>query len=230
MKELQKHSPSHTQETKKNLKTLNLAKQITDLTAQLPIIEMELTIQKTLDKPVIKSVFRGKETLAFTTIEKLVIRFLNSFGFSTKHNPDQIDIISVDAFEKFSYESLEDIILFFKMARAGDFGTTKRGVDSNLIFGEWFPMYLKRKSILREENHQKQKNEANDISVTYEDVKHTYKKADDKKQIEKLERYIDSITKYFDRQMLEDLIIDWENDAEKKNYIKHLKIKRRTIK
>ena len=142
----------------------------------------------------------------------------------------EIEIITIDAFEKFSYESLEDIILFFKMARAGDFGTTKRGVDSNLIFGEWFPMYLEKKADLREQNHEKQKNERNKLDVTIEDVEHTYKKAHEKRKLETILTYIDKITKDFDRQMLEDLIIDWEKDSEKKNYIKYLKKKRLTIK
>ncbi|MDB0600069.1 hypothetical protein PL373_02635 [Tenacibaculum maritimum] len=74
----------------------------------------------------------------------------NSFAFATKLTDDQIDILTVDALDKFSHESLEDILLFFKMARSGKFGTTKRGVDSNLIFGEWFPMYLDLKSRERE--------------------------------------------------------------------------------
>ena len=210
--------------------TLSLAEKITNFTVQLQIIEMRLTIDDTLEKPVLKNVFKNKEKLAFSTIEVLVKRFLDSFGFSKKADYNQIETISIDSFEKFSYESLEDIILFFKMARRGDFGTTNKGVDSNLIFGEWFTMYLERKSIRREENHEKRKNKANEISVSYEDVKITYKKAHEKKKLEVVKTYVDNITKNFDRQMLEDLIFDWDKDPEKKKYISILKKKRVTIK
>jgi len=210
--------------------TLVLAKGIISGDVSLAPIEMGLTIQKVLEKPTIRTVFRGNEKIAFSAISILVTRFLQSFGFSTKPDPSKIEMIAVDTFEKFSYESLEDIILFFKMARSGDFGATKRGVDSNLIFGEWFPMYLERKAILREENNEKQKNNLNDIGVSYEDVKITYKKAHEKKFIERLEAHINAITKDFDRQMLEDLIIDWEKDSEKKIYVKYLKVKRKQIK
>jgi len=207
-----------------------LAKGIISGDVSLAPIEMGLTISQTLNAPSIRTVFRGNEKIAFSTISVLVTRFIESFGFSTKMNPSQIETIAVDTFEKFSYESLEDIILFFKMARSGDFGTTKRGVDSNLIFGEWFTMYLERKSILREENHEKQKNDSSKTTTSYKDVEITYKKAHEKKFIERLEAHINAITKDFDRQMLEDLIVDWEKDSERKPYVKYLKVKRKQIK
>ena len=56
------------------------------------------------------------------------------------------------------------------------------------------------------------------------------KKARDKNKLEVLKTYIDKITKDFDRQMLEDLITDWEKDRERKNYVKYLKKKRNVIK
>ena len=180
--------------------TLNLANGIVSGEIKLISLELSLTIDKTLDKPNIRTVFRGNEAIAFNVIETMVARFLESFGFSNKPSPNQIEMIAVDAFEKFSYESLEDIILFFKMARSGDFGTTKRGVDSNLIFGEWFTMYLERKSIRREENHTRDKNKRNQSTTTIEDVEKTYEKAHKIDVRKKTEIEIDELIKDFDRK------------------------------
>jgi hypothetical protein len=216
------------------VQTLNLAKSIISGETRIISIELGLKLAETINKPSVRTVFKNNEPIAFNFIETLVTRFLDSFGFSTKPDKNQIEMIAVDAFEKFAYESLEDIILFFKMARAGEFGTTKRGVDSNLIFGEWFPIYLEKKSILRQQNHDKQKNELNKSTTSYVDVAITYQEAAKKRQLEKetetLLSWIDKITKDFDRQMLEDLIIEWDNDEKKKHFTKYLKRKRRTIK
>ena len=70
-------------------------------------------------------------------------------------------MLTIDTLEHFSYESLEDIILFFKMARTGAFGSTKKGVDSNLIYGEWFPAYLEKKAQIRETNYTTEKSNRN---------------------------------------------------------------------
>lgn len=217
----------------KQLKTLNLAKDII-AGSSVAQLELQLTISQADIKPKIREVFKGREQIAFSVIKVLVNRFISSFGFATKLTNDQVEIITVDAFEKFAYDSLEDVILFLKMARSGEFGTTKRGVDSNLIFGEWFPMYQERKSIAREQLREKEKSQLNTSTTSYADVAVTYQKAIKKKQIEKemqtLLAWIDKITKDFDRQMLEDLITDWESDEKKKHFSKYLKQKRRTIK
>jgi len=92
------------------------------------MFEMGLTIQSTFSKPNIRSVFKGETAqIGFSVVNVLVTRFINSFGFSTKLDPMQIEMITVDTLENFAYESIEDILLFFKMARSGKFGTTKRG-------------------------------------------------------------------------------------------------------
>lgn len=178
-----------------------------------------------------RSVFKAETAqVGYAVVSVLVTRFLNSFGFSTKPDPLQIELITVDTLEKFSYESLEDVVLFFKMARSGGFGTTKRGIDSNLIYGKWYPMYLDKKAELREQNYQKEKGDTSRTQATDEDVNATYKKIHDENFEKRVSNYVDQITIDFDRQMLEDLIIDWNKDPERKPYIDLLKIKRKTIK
>lgn len=211
-------------------KTIELSKDIISGTAAMSRIEVGLTISKTLSKPNFRTVFKGEAgEIAFSVVKILVSRFIDSFAFSNKLNDIQIEMLTVDTMENFNYESLEDIILFFKMARSGKFGTTKRGVDSNLIFGEWFPMYLEQKAEIREQNKADEKSKINSKPVTMEDVKKTYSQNENKNRLKKIQAHVDRITKMMDRQMLEDTIIDWSKSPKKKPYIDLLKRKRRTI-
>lgn len=207
--------------------TLNLSKNIVSGLANMPHIEMGLTIQQTFNSPNIRSVFKGENgSIGYSVVNVLVKRFLDSFGFSSKLNESQVEVLTVDILETFAYESLEDIILFLKMIRQGKFGTTNRGVDSNLILGEWLPKYLDLKADLREQNLIKENNERNTKQISFEDVKKAYKKPTEKV----VSDYVDKITTNIDRQMLEDLITDWEKDPKRKPYVRILKNKRTVIK
>lgn len=192
---------------------------------------MNLTITETIGKQVIRSVFKNDVESALGIITIIVTRFLNSFGFSTKHNEEQIDIISIDTLEHFSFESLEDIILFYKMARSGKFGATNRGVDSNLIFGDWLPKYLEIKSLEREKIITKKQNDyKSQPKISVEEVYQTYRKNLIRNVKNSAMDYINDFTKNMDRQMLEDTITSWSKDPELKNQVHLLKIKRLEIK
>jgi hypothetical protein len=203
-----------------------------DKTIKISVLEINLKIQNTFSKPPIRSVFKGEHlAVGFTLIEFLVKRFLNSFGFSTKHTSEQIEMIAIDTLENFGYESLEDIILFFKMARTGKFGETQKGVDSNLIFGKWFPMYLDKKSQLREKKHNDLKQESkNQNAISIADVEFTYRKTMIKKIESDAESFIINYTKNMDRQMLEDTINHWSRDKQLTKHVEILKSQRRVIK
>lgn len=193
-----------------------------------------MQIVDTLNKPTLRAVFKEHGNIGFSTLQILTKRFVDGFGFSTKLSDAQIEMITIDASDAFKYESLQDVILFFKMARSGKFGTTNRGLDSNLIFGTWLPMYLEQKAQAREEEYKKNKDQMNSEPLSYDSVQKFYKKhKDSKKNQENLEyakRRIDEITKDFDKQMLEDTITDWESKEEFKPWVFLLKKKRKTIK
>jgi hypothetical protein len=194
------------------------------------MIEMGLAINQVFDKPVISSVFKNESgQIGFSVIRVLCKRFLESFGFSTKLSDTQVDTLTVDVLEFFSCETLEDIILFFKMARTGKLGSTNRGVDSNLILGVWAPAYLELKSIEREKIIEKEKKQHFQNEMDSESIQKVYKKLSEKTFVQKVEAYVERITKDFDRQMLEDLIIDWEKDPQRSPYVGILKKKRATI-
>lgn len=217
--------------------SVQLVKKIGSGDLKLGSLELGLNISDTLQKATIKSAFRGQDMLIYTFVTILVKRFVDSFGFSTKVNNNQIEIIAIDTLEKFSYETVEDIIIFFKMARSGRFGTTKRGVDSNLIFGEWFPKYLELKAEERENlktieknEHKKDINNAAKVAYTYSKITEKEKFKQKQKFKERVKEYVDRETQNMDRQMLEDWIVEWEKDPQRKEYIDILKRKRREIK
>lgn len=210
--------------------TLSLAKAIIRNNSEIVNIEMSLSLPSTLSKPTMRTVFKDHGQIGFSVVSVLVTRFMDSFGFSTKMSPSQIEVLTVDTLENFSYESLEDIVLFFKMARTGKFGSTKKGVDSNLIFGEWFSQYLEHKAELREREHQKIKGELSNNPVTIEDVKSAYQKAAAANMPARVKAYVDKITKDINREQLEILIEEWNNDQQKKPYIDIIKRKRLEIK
>ena len=212
-------------------KTLDLARNILNGNAQISVLEMSLNIRNTFDSTNIKSIFKGENsTIAFGVMNVLVKRFMDSFGFSTKLSESQIETITVDALEHFSYETMEDAILFFKMARQGKFGATNRGVDSNLIFGGWLPLYLAQKADLREQNYVRDKNEQNKITVDLNDVKKTYDKLKGNGMRDRVIAYIEKITKDIDRNTLEKIITEWRADPIKNEYIQLLTLKRLQIK
>lgn len=234
MEELKKHQ-SNLQVTsliQKQQETLDLAKAIITKNINLGFYELQLSIDKTIDKPIIKSTFKNENSqIGFTIVSLLVNRFIDSFGFSTKLNESQIELLTVDTLEKFSYDSLEDIVLFFKLARSGTFGTTKRGVDSNLIFGEWFPMYMEMKAEAREREYIKNKKTITESTISIEDVKKSYEKIKPAETFrDRVLNYIDKITEGINRLELEDLIQAWSEDEQKKEYLRELKAKRLTIK
>ena len=233
---MQNNKPTVPQTTSITLlkqKTLDLSSLILENPSEISLVEMELTISANLDKPIIRSVFKGnKARVAYSVVRVLVSRFLESFTFTQKLSSAQIDSLTVDTLEHFGYESLEDIILFFKMARTGKFGVAKKGIDANMIFGEWFPQYLELKTIEREKqvqnerfSWQKEQNK-NAVRQVYSKIQAEQKA---KEKAKRIQERIDELTAPFDRQMLEDTIRTWQKSENLKEYVPLLKRKRMTI-
>lgn len=215
----------------KLVKTLNFSKAIIAGKAQLAQTERNLSLKSTLSNIAIRSAFKDNGTIAFGVTNVLVTRFINSFAFSTKLDPSQIELLTVDTLDNFEYESLEDIILFFKMARTGKFGVTKKAPDSNTIFGEWFPKYLELKALEREKQYQTKKDSLDKNTLQASKfVEKIRKEQIIKAERERLQKEVDDMTKYMDRQMLEDTITHFEKDKTLIKYTKLLRFKRRIIK
>lgn len=212
-------------------KSIDLAKKIISGQEQMPFLEMSLTIKSNLDKPTMRSVFKGDlGQIGYSVCQTLVTRFVDSFGFSQKLTSIQLETLTVDTLEKFSYDSLEDVVLFFKNCRQGRYGDTHKGLDSNLIFGKWFPEYMKEKSLLREEQKQQEKSKLNENAVNIDELKKTYSKIKDMKKSKRRQEYVDALVVNMDREILENTITEWEKDPRMINLLRLLKLKRKTIK
>ncbi|ROI09775.1 hypothetical protein EGI11_03185 [Chryseobacterium sp. H3056] len=74
----------------------------------------------------------------------LVKRFCNLVNVKGNLNEDQMIELSVDLYERFKCESLEDVALFFKRARSGEFAEFYR-LDTTVIM-KWVESYLDEKS------------------------------------------------------------------------------------
>ena len=213
------------------VKTLSLSKNIINGKGRLAQLEMGLSISDTLSSIAIRNAFKEHSTIGYGVTNVLVNRFINAFAFSTKLDASQIEILTVDTLEHFAYESLEDIILFFKMARSGKFGVTKKAPDSNLIFGEWFPKYLELKAIEREKSYQTKKDSIYKENIEGSKFVAAYqKKLKLKAKKKELKKEVNRMVHHMDRQMLEDTITSFEKDKTLKEYTILLKQKRRTIK
>jgi len=216
-------------------KTLGLATDIVSGKANIAFVENNLSVNDTIHHSSIRSVFKeDSATLAFGVVRILVDRFLGSFGFSTKHTSEQVDLITVDILDNFKYESMEDIIVFLKMARTGKFGTSHRGIDSNLIIGDWMPKYLDSKAEAREKNHTKEKHDLLKIEITPEAIlkaeENKLQDAKRKQQQKIFTEYVEDITKGITREQLELLIEKCSLVEEVKQFMWILKLKRRDIK
>jgi len=206
------------------------AKEILSNPKGFGIIESDTNFKVCLNERNLGTVFKGEhKKIAFATIEFLVLRFVDSFGFSTQVSESRIETLITDFYDNFKSESLSDIVLFLKMARNGSFGTTHRGLDSNLIFGDWFPKYMMLKAEEREKIYQKEKSVIKQPEISLETIKEHYKSFEES-YLQKVVKYVDRITEGMTREDLEILITEWRNDAEKSKYIRVLINKRSFIK
>ncbi len=198
----------------------------------MPFLETRLKIADVFEQPLMRSVFKtdAEALVSFGVVSLIVNRFLESFGFSNKPTQAIIDTMVIDAISKFDYETLDDLIIFFKMCRQGDFGSTGRGLDSNLVFGEYLPKYLEIKADKRERYIDVKKpttEENNAVAQYYAKIKR--EKAFKEKRAQ-IESEIDAMVKNMTRPELETTITEWSTKEEMKPYLDYLKRKRQFIK
>lgn len=107
--------------------------------------EQTLTIKQSIETaPLIAH--QGEKKKAIKEIIRIIEFFLTVTGQQTE--TFQIIIMAGDLYEKFKTDTLEDVVLMFKMARQGDFGKVYK-FDTFTVM-EWANAYLMRKSEERE--------------------------------------------------------------------------------
>lgn len=135
--------------------TLTLLQTCTDSNKafnQLAKLEQNLSIAKSIEQsPIICQEATKIDTIR--EIIRVVEFFLKVIGREMENF--QIQILAGDLYERFQTDTLDDIILMFKMARQGEFGKvyTLDVLQINL----WAEKYLDKKSAEREKIWSKQK-------------------------------------------------------------------------
>ena len=108
-------------------------------------LEQNLTIERSLSDGKLM-IYEGKKLDLIREIIRVLEFFLKVTG---KEMEDfQVQILAGDLYEKFKHDTLEDVILMFKMARQGDFGKVYK-LD-NFEVMDWANRYLEKKSEERE--------------------------------------------------------------------------------
>lgn len=118
-------------------------------------VERSLTVEKCLSAPLLVNQKQNEPEL-IKSIFLIVKRFNDLVNVGKKMNEDQMIALAADLFERFGGESLEDIMLFFKMARSGEFGDFYR-LDSIVVLS-WIDKYLEVKIIAREDEIRNERN------------------------------------------------------------------------
>lgn len=122
-------------------------------------IESSLDIARAMESTSIRKLdsFVGKKNIV-KAISYLILRMSENFNMNGKFNDVQAAILANDLYEIFGYETLEDVVLMFKLARQGKIGDGRDfKLDGQTVLHKWVPSYLELKAIERENQHQRQK-------------------------------------------------------------------------
>jgi hypothetical protein len=162
---------------------------VSDDKFELINVERSLTIEKCVSAPLLINQ-KASEKELIKSIFLIVKRFNDLVNVGKKLNEDQMIALSADLFERFGGESLEDIMLFFKMARSGEFGDLYR-LDSIVILS-WVNKYLDKKTEAFHENRINEENQK--IRAENDAVKdHEYSEKS-KEKLEELSKMLKTTT------------------------------------
>ena len=117
--------------------------------------EKNLTIEKAITGSLLKNLQKEiSEVGLMTIISTLVLKTANFFNVGKNITEDQAINTAVLILEKYPYETLEDFVMVFKMAKKGELGKVYDRIDPQVIF-EWCNQYFEKKAEIREIEHQK---------------------------------------------------------------------------
>lgn len=162
---------------------------VSDDKFELINVERSLTIEKCVTAPLLINQKNNEKEL-IKSIFLIVKRFNDLVNVGKKLNEDQMIALSADLFERFGGESLEDIMLFFKMARNGDFGDLYR-LDSIVILS-WVNKYLDKKTEAFHENRINEENQR--IRAENDAVKNHEYSEKSKEKLEELSKMLKTTT------------------------------------
>lgn len=125
----------------------------------LVLIESDLTLSAAINGTQIGKLSKIDKPTTLKVLNGLILRQAEFFNVRANLTDMQSVILANDLMEVFNYETLEDVVLMFKLARQGRFGQVFGRLDSETIMGGWVPAYLELKAQERENQHRKEKGE-----------------------------------------------------------------------
>mgnify|MGYP006908278177 FL=1 len=96
----------------------------------------------------------GPEEVILVALDELR-KGVNAFNVKQNMNEDQIEMFIGDFLEDYKHESIADLKICLKNARAGKYGSHYNSIDQLTVMG-WFKQYLEEKAIAREQRHKNQ--------------------------------------------------------------------------
>lgn len=146
----------------------------------LAMREMSLTVKSNLDKPNIQSLRNPCDTPKLMAIINFAINRASKINSTYKPIDEELSIsLTVDLMEKMGTESIDDILLMFKMARTGDLEISqfsKKKSFYEAVLQDWVPAYLDLKSAEMEKRWQNEKTKSAEIFLEGEDLAEYQKK------------------------------------------------------
>lgn len=128
-------------------------------------LETTLSVTKCLDLPTIHEVTKQLPAKnIIKAVREIILISAKTFKFSENMDLSQATILASDLISYFKHESLEDIVLMFKMIRQGELGSGKGRLDHDVVFTVFVPAYLEKKAEIREKQMMNEKKKFNESS------------------------------------------------------------------
>ncbi len=135
-----------------------------------------------MNLPVIQRLGKESKKDVLLMIERALRMTTSMFKYAEKMEDYQISMMASDLYDKFSYNTVEDIILMLRYVRQGKLGGSKSVFDNDTLFNIYVPKYLDLKAEKWEKQNEFIVDETDDVPMTKEE------KEKQQKLIEKLHK------------------------------------------
>lgn len=128
--------------------------------------EQEVQLSQTIDCVKIITLIQqlGRKRV-IEIIRSALLNAAKVFKYSENLQIYPATILATDLLEKMKYDSLEDVLIMFRMARRGELGNSKGRLDADVIFGTFLPKYNELKALQWEEKARLEKIENQKTSI-----------------------------------------------------------------
>ncbi|MGV0919746.1 hypothetical protein ACTS94_05065 [Empedobacter falsenii] len=132
-------------------------------------IERNIDLDHTLNLPVIQRLGKESKKDVLLMIERALRMTTSMFKYAEKMEDYQISMMASDLYDKFSYNTVEDIILMLRYARQGKLGGSKSVFDNDTLFNIYVPKYLDMKAEKWEKENEFIVDDVDDVPLTKEE-------------------------------------------------------------